>query len=199
MIRLNNMRTRPGSKHRVKRLGCGESSGHGKTSGKGHKGQKARSGGSIRLGFEGGQMPLIRRLPKRGFNNAAFHKNYAIVNLSDLASFKAGTVINEQLLREKKMLRGNGDGLKILGDGELKHALTIEADKISASARERIEKAGGSVTLREKKAAQGRRDAEQPATETESTAEPKAKKTKKPAAKKKSPAKSATKKKPKKS
>jgi large subunit ribosomal protein L15 len=199
MIRLNNMRTRPGSKHRVKRLGCGESSGHGKTSGKGHKGQKARSGGSIRLGFEGGQMPLIRRLPKRGFNNAAFHKNYAIVNLSDLASFKAGTVINEQLLREKKMLRGNGDGLKILGDGELKHALTIEADKISASAREKIEKAGGSVTLREKKAAQGRRDAEQPATETESTAEPKAKKTKKPAAKKKSPAKSATKKKPKKS
>ena len=137
MIRLHNMRPRPGSTHRVKRLGCGESSGHGKTSGKGHKGQKARSGGSIRLGFEGGQMPLIRRLPKRGFNNAAFHKNYAIVNLSDLASFKEGTVINEQLLREKKMLRGNGDGLKILGDGELKHALTIEADKISASAREK--------------------------------------------------------------
>jgi len=123
------MRPRPGSTHRVKRLGCGESSGHGKTSGKGHKGQKARSGGSIRLGFEGGQMPLIRRLPKRGFNNAAFHKNYAIVNLSELASFKEGTVINEQLLREKKMLRGNGDGLKILGDGELKHALTIEADR----------------------------------------------------------------------
>jgi large subunit ribosomal protein L15 len=198
MIRLHNMRTRPGSKHRVKRLGCGESSGHGKTSGKGHKGQKARSGGSIRLGFEGGQMPLIRRLPKRGFNNAAFHKNYAIVNLSDLASFKEGTVINEQLLREKKMLRGNGDGLKILGDGELKHALTIEADKISASAREKIEKAGGSVTLRQKKAAQGPRDAEQPAaadTEAAKTSEPKAKTAKKPAAKKKSPAKSAAKKK----
>ena len=199
MIRLHNMRTRPGSKHRVKRLGCGESSGHGKTSGKGHKGQKARSGGSIRLGFEGGQMPLIRRLPKRGFNNAAFHKNYAIVNLSDLASFKEGTVINEQLLREKKMLRGNGDGLKILGDGELKHALTIEADKISASAREKIEKAGGSVTLR-KKAVQGPRDAEQPASETEpSAAEPTAKRAKKPAAKKKAPAKSASKKKPRKS
>jgi large subunit ribosomal protein L15 len=184
MIRLHNMRTRPGSKHRVKRLGCGESSGHGKTSGKGHKGQKARSGGSIRLGFEGGQMPLIRRLPKRGFNNAAFHKNYAIVNLSDLASFEAGTVINEQLLREKKMLRGNGDGLKILGDGELKHAVTIEADKISAAAREKIEKAGGSVTLR-KKSVQGPRVAEKPATETESaaTAEPKAKRAKKPAAK----------------
>jgi large subunit ribosomal protein L15 len=191
------MRTRPGSKHRVKRLGCGESSGHGKTSGKGHKGQKARSGGSIRLGFEGGQMPLIRRLPKRGFNNAAFHKNYAIVNLTDLASFKEGTVINEQLLREKKMLRGNGDGLKVLGDGELKHAVTIEADKISASAREKIEKAGGSVTLREKKPAQGPRDAEQPAApETDSAAdEPKVKRAKKPAAKKKAPAKSAAKKK----
>jgi large subunit ribosomal protein L15 len=195
MIRLHNMRPRPGSTHRVKRLGCGESSGHGKTSGKGHKGQKARSGGSIRLGFEGGQMPLIRRLPKRGFNNAAFHKNYAIVNLSDLASFKEGTVINEQLLREKKMLRGNGDGLKVLGDGELKHAVTIEADKISASAREKIEKAGGSVTLRQARAAQGPRDAEQPAAaEAESAvAEPKAKRTKKPAAKKKAPAKCAAK------
>jgi large subunit ribosomal protein L15 len=198
MIRLNNMRTRPGSKHRVKRLGCGESSGHGKTSGKGHKGQKARSGGSIRLGFEGGQMPLIRRLPKRGFNNAAFHKNYAVVNLSDLASFKEGTVINEQLLREKKMVRGNGDGLKILGDGELKHALTIEADKISASAREKIEKAGGSVTLRQKPV-QGARDAEPQAAadetaETQTDAAPETKRTKKPAAKK-SPAKSAAKKK----
>src|SRR5881227_3857415 len=190
MIRLHNMRPRPGSTHRVKRLGCGESSGHGKTSGKGHKGQKARAGGSIRLGFEGGQMPLIRRLPKRGFNNAAFHKNYAIVNLSDLASFKEGTVINEQLLREKKMLRGNGDGLKILGDGELKHALTIEADKISASAREKIEKAGGTVTLRQKAAPQGPREAAKP--ETAEAAEPK---TKKPAAKKKSPAKSTAKKK----
>jgi large subunit ribosomal protein L15 len=198
MIRLHNMRPRPGSTHRVKRLGCGESSGHGKTSGKGHKGQKARSGGSIRLGFEGGQMPLIRRLPKRGFNNAEFHKNYAIVNLSDLASFKEGTVVTEQLLREKKMLRGNGDGLKILGDGELKHALTVEADKISASAREKIEKAGGSVTLREKKAAQGPRDAAQPTptADSESTAaESKVKRAKKPAAKKKSPAKSAAKKK----
>src|SRR5205085_7302705 len=84
-LRLHNLRPRPGARHRVKRLGCGESSGHGKTSGKGHKGQKARSGGSLRLGFEGGQMPLIRRLPKRGFNNAAFHKRYVIVNLSELA------------------------------------------------------------------------------------------------------------------
>ena len=201
MIRLHNMRPRPGSTHRVKRLGCGESSGHGKTSGKGHKGQKARSGGSIRLGFEGGQMPLIRRLPKRGFNNAAFHKNYAVVNLSDLGAFKEGTVVNEQVLREANLLRGNGAGLKILGDGELKHALTIEADKISASAREKIEKAGGSVTLRQK-AAQGPRvaddsapAADDAASEAPAKAKPKAKKT----AAKKSAAKAAPKKKPKKS
>src|SRR3954452_6134607 len=116
MMRLHNLRPRPGSRHRVKRLGCGESSGHGKTSGKVHKGQKARSGGSIRLGFEGGQMPLIRRLPKRGFNNAAFHKNWAIVNLDDLNAFEKGATINEQLLRERKLVRGNVAGLKILGN-----------------------------------------------------------------------------------
>jgi large subunit ribosomal protein L15 len=148
MMRLHNLRPRPGSRHRVKRLGCGESSGHGKTSGKGHKGQKARSGGSIRLGFEGGQMPLIRRLPKRGFNNAAFHKNYAIVNLDDLNEFKAGTVVSEQLLRESKLVRGHFVGIKILGDGELKHGLTVEADKVSAAAREKIEKAGGTIVPR---------------------------------------------------
>src|SRR6478672_1591746 len=147
MLRLHNLRPRPGSRHRTKRLGCGESSGHGKTSGKGHKGQKARSGGSIRLGFEGGQMPLIRRLPKRGFNNAAFHKHYAIVNLSYLNAFKAGTVVNEQLLRETKLIRGDFVGIKILGDGELKHDLKVEVDKISTAAREKIEKAGGTVTL----------------------------------------------------
>jgi large subunit ribosomal protein L15 len=148
MMRLHTLRPRPGSRHRVKRLGCGESSGHGKTSGKGHKGQKARSGGSIRLGFEGGQMPLIRRLPKRGFNNAAFHKTWAVVNLSDLSDFKAGTVVNEELLRESQLIRGHVAGVKILGGGELKHALTLEVDKISASAREKIDKAGGTVTLR---------------------------------------------------
>ena len=149
MMRLHNLRPRPGSRHRVKRLGCGESSGHGKTSGKGHKGQKARSGGSIRLGFEGGQMPLIRRLPKRGFNNAAFHKHYAVVNLSDLNAFEAGTVINEELLRESNLVRGHFAGIKILGDGELKHELQVQVDKISTTAREKIEKAGGTVTLRE--------------------------------------------------
>ena len=149
MTRLHTLRPRPGSRHRVKRLGCGESSGHGKTSGKGHKGQKARSGGSIRLGFEGGQMPLIRRLPKRGFNNAAFHKNYAAVNLDDLNEFKAGAVVNEQSLREAKLIRGNVHGIKILGDGELKHALKIEVDKVSAGARAKIDKAGGTIELRQ--------------------------------------------------
>ncbi len=151
-MRLHNLQSRPGSRHRVKRLGCGESSGHGKTSGKGHKGQKARSGGSIRLGFEGGQMPLIRRLPKRGFNNAAFHKHYAIINLDDLNAFKAGTAVNEQLLRESKLVRGDFVGIKILGDGELKHEVKVEADKVSAAAREKIEKAGGTITLRDKAA-----------------------------------------------
>jgi len=150
MMRLHNLRPRPGSRHRVKRLGCGESSGHGKTSGKGHKGQKARSGGSIRLGFEGGQMPLIRRLPKRGFNNAAFHKRYAIVNLADLNEFEAGSVVNEQLLRKSNLVRGHFVGIKILGDGELKIGLTVEADKVSAAAREKIEKAGGTISLRER-------------------------------------------------
>ena len=149
MMRLHNLRPRHGSRHRVKRLGCGESSGHGKTSGKGHKGQKARSGGSIRLGFEGGQMPLIRRLPKRGFNNAAFHKHYAIVNVSELNAFEAGTVVNEQLLRESNLVRGHFAGIKILGEGELKHDLQVQVDKISTTAREKIEKAGGTVTLRE--------------------------------------------------
>jgi large subunit ribosomal protein L15 len=151
MIRLHNLRPRPGSRHRVKRLGCGESSGHGKTSGKGNKGQKARSGGSIRLGFEGGQMPLIRRLPKRGFNNAAFHKRYAIVNVSDLNAFEAGTVVNEQLLQESNLVRGHFAGIKILGEGELKHGLQVHADKVSTTAREKIEKAGGTVTLRDRR------------------------------------------------
>jgi large subunit ribosomal protein L15 len=167
MMRLHNLRPRPGSRHRVKRLGCGESSGHGKTSGKGHKGQKARSGGSIRLGFEGGQMPLIRRLPKRGFNNAAFHKHYAVVNVSDLNAFEAGTVINEELLRESNLVHGHFAGIKILGDGELKHDLKVQVDKISTTAREKIEKAGGTVTLRE-----GRRTKKSEAEVAPSEAEP---------------------------
>src|ERR1700752_1270186 len=130
MIRLHSLRPRPGSRHRVKRLGCGESSGHGKTSGKGHKGQKARSGGSIRLGFEGGQMPLIRRIPKRGFNNAAFKTKYAVVNLADLERFDEGQNIDESLLREAGLVRGHFDGIKILGTGELSKKLSISAAKV---------------------------------------------------------------------
>ena len=195
MIGLHNMRTRPGSRHRVKRLGCGESSGHGKTSGKGHKGQKARSGGSIRLGFEGGQMPLIRRLPKRGFNGAAFHKNFAVVNLSDLNAFKEGTVVNEQLLRESNLVRGHGAGLKILGGGELKHPLTIETDRISVSAREKIEKAGGTVTMRAKPMMRASRVSDEPVAATDES-EPKKKIVKKkPTARKTKSTKAASKKK----
>ncbi|MBV9126946.1 MAG: 50S ribosomal protein L15 [Verrucomicrobia bacterium] len=151
-MRLHDLRPRPGAKHRVKRLGCGESSGHGKTSGKGHKGQKARSGGSIRLGFEGGQMPLIRRLPKRGFNNAEFKKKIATVNLDDLDQLDAGATVNEASLRAAGLARGNFDGLKVLGRGTLTKKLSIEADFVSAGAREKIESAGGSVTLRDRAA-----------------------------------------------
>jgi large subunit ribosomal protein L15 len=148
MMQLHELKPRPGAKHRVKRLGCGESSGHGKTSGKGHKGQKARSGGSIRLGFEGGQMPLIRRLPKRGFNNAQFKTSFAIVNLDDLEHFEEGTKVTEQLLREEGLINGSFDGLKILGRGTLTRKLTVEADKFSEAARQGIEKAGGSAVIR---------------------------------------------------
>jgi len=114
-------------------------------------------------------MPLIRRLPKRGFNNAAFHKHYAIVNLSDLNEFKAGTVVNEELLRESKLVRGDVAGIKILGDGDLKHALKIEADKVSESAKAKIEKAGGTITMREpaaQKPSSAGQDADQDAKES---------------------------------
>lgn len=144
-MNLETLKPRPNSKHRVKRLGCGESSGHGKTSGKGHKGQKARSGGSIRLGFEGGQMPLIRRVPKRGFNNAAFKTVFATVNVSELNVFEDGATVNEAALLEKKLIRGKYDGVKILGTGDLTKKLTIAVDKISAAALEKIQKAGGNI------------------------------------------------------
>ena len=98
-------------------------------------------------------MPLIRRLPKRGFNNSAFHKQYAIVNLSDLNQFKSGSIVNEESLRDAKLVRGHPYGIKILGDGELKHGLTIQVEKVSASAREKIEKAGGSISMPEPKPA----------------------------------------------
>jgi large subunit ribosomal protein L15 len=147
-MNLSNLKPRPGARHRPKRLGCGESSGHGKTSGKGHKGQKARSGGSIRLGFEGGQMPLIRRIPKRGFSNEAFRTRFAIINVGDLERFDAGTAVDAATLRNARLIRGNVDGLKILANGELTKSLNITASKVSAKAKEKIEKAGGSVTLK---------------------------------------------------
>ncbi len=149
-MRLHELKPRPGSTHRVKRLGCGESSGHGKTSGKGHKGQKARSGGSIRLGFEGGQMPLYRRLPKRGFNNATFKTKVAVVNLNELDVLADGGTINEAMLREKGLIRGKFDQLKVLGTGDVTKKITIEVDTISEAARAKIEAAGGTVTIREK-------------------------------------------------
>jgi large subunit ribosomal protein L15 len=142
---LHTLKPNHGAKHRVKRLGCGESSGHGKTSGKGHKGQKARSGGSIRLGFEGGQMPLHRKMPKRGFNNAEFKTRYAVVNVSDLERFDAGTTIDETMLRAAGLVRGTIDGVKILGDGELSKKLSVNVTKVTGAAREKIEKAGGSI------------------------------------------------------
>jgi len=147
-MRLHDLKPNPGAKHRRKRLGIGESSGKGKTSGKGHKGQKARSGGSIRPGFEGGQMPLFRRLPKRGFSNAAFKTVYGVVNLDALEKhFSPGDIVSDEALRKLGLINGRCDGIKILGRGEVTKALVIQVDEISAVAREKIEKAGGSVTL----------------------------------------------------
>ncbi len=145
-MRLHNLSPRPGSKKRRKRLGSGESSGKGKTSGKGHKGQKARSGGSIRLGFEGGQMPLIRRLPKRGFSNAAFKTQVAIVNLDDLKDFADGATVDEAALREQGLVRGKVDAVKILARGEITRGLTFAGVKCSDAAKRKIEAAGGKVS-----------------------------------------------------
>lgn len=145
-MRLHTLKPRPGARHRVKRLGCGESSGHGKTSGKGHKGQKARSGGSIRLGFEGGQMPLIRRMPKRGFNNNAFKVRYAPVNLGELEKLSAD-MIDEKVLREAGVVNGAWDGVKILGGGTLTRKVNVAVCAISTSAKAKIEQLGGTVKL----------------------------------------------------
>lgn len=147
-LRLHNLKPVKGAKHRRKRVGCGESSGHGKTSGRGNKGQKARSGGAIRPGFEGGQMPLHRRLPKKGFSNDQFRDKIVTINIRDLARFKDGDTVNADTLREVGLVRGQFDAVKLLGTGDLSLKLNVEVDKISASAKEKIEKAGGTVTLR---------------------------------------------------
>ena len=145
-MRIDTLQPAEGSRKSVKRLGRGIGSGLGKTSGKGHKGQWARSGGGVRPGFEGGQMPLIRRIPKRGFNNH-FKKVYAIVNLDVLNTLEANTVVDYDFLYANGLIKvvKNAQGLKVLGNGELKVALTVKADKFSASAKEAIEKAGGTV------------------------------------------------------
>ncbi len=146
-MRLHNLKPRPGAKHRTKRLGQGESSGHGKTSGRGGKGQTARSGSSIRIGFEGGQMPLIRRIPKRGFNNARFTIKYNGVNVSDLEKFDNGAKVDETALRSLGLANGRSHGIKILGNGELTKKLSVSASAFSASAKAKIEAKGGTCEI----------------------------------------------------
>lgn len=146
-MRLHDLKPRPGARHRRKRLGQGESSGHGKTSGRGGKGQTARSGSSIRIGFEGGQMPLIRRIPKRGFNNARHTTRYLPVNLELLNRFEDGARVDEAALRDAGLANGRVERIKILGDGELTRKLTVSAHAFSAAARSKIEAKGGSCEL----------------------------------------------------
>jgi large subunit ribosomal protein L15 len=142
-MRLHNLQPRPGAKHRPRRIGHGEASGRGKTSGRGGKGQTARAGGTIRIGFEGGQMPLIRRIPKRGFNNTRFATRYLAVNVGDLNRFDDGTRVDIESIRRTGLASGRADGVKVLGQGELTRKLTVVAHAFSASARAKIEAAGG--------------------------------------------------------
>ena len=145
-MKLHELKPNPGAKHRRKRLGCGESSGLGKTSGRGHKGQKSRSGGGVRPGFEGGQMPLHRRLPKKGFSNVAFRPTVAVVSVSQLNErFEDGETVSEETLRAKGLVSGRCDLVKVLGNGEIERKLTVTVDAASATAKAKIEKAGGSV------------------------------------------------------
>lgn len=141
-MKLHEMKPVEGARKERNRVGRGMASGNGKTSGRGHKGQKARSGGGVRLGFEGGQLPLFRRLPKRGFTNIN-RKEYAIVNVSDLERFDEGTEITPALLLETGMVSAEKSGIKILGNGELTKKLNVKAHKFSASAIEAIESKGG--------------------------------------------------------
>ena len=143
---LNTLQPTPGSRRPRKRLGRGPGSGTGKTSGKGHKGQNARSGGGVRPGFEGGQLPLFQRLPKRGFKNVN-RKDYAIINLDDLNAFSAGDVVSPETLLGRNVIKKVLSGVKILGNGQLEKALTVKAHKFSKSAEEAIIKAGGTVEV----------------------------------------------------
>ncbi|MGL4607943.1 MAG: 50S ribosomal protein L15 [Eubacteriaceae bacterium] len=146
-MKLHTLSPAPGSKKAPKRKGRGPGSGLGKTAGRGQDGQKSRSGGGVRPGFEGGQMPLARRLPKRGFSNARFKKTYAIVNVGELNLFEENTVITPELLMEYGFIRKLEDGLKILGDGEIEKAFTVKAHKISKTAEEKILAGGGKVEV----------------------------------------------------
>jgi len=141
-MKLHELKPAPGSRKKKKRLGRGISAGQGKTAGKGHKGQNARSGGGVRPGFEGGQNPIYRRLPKRGFTNPN-RVEYAIINLDTLNRFEEGTVVTPELLKEQGIVKNLKDGLKVLGNGELTKKLTVKAHKFSQSATEKINAAGG--------------------------------------------------------
>ena len=145
-MNLDKIPTIKGATHATKRLGRGEGSGHGKTSGKGHKGQKARSGGGIRIGFEGGQMPLYRKLPRRGFNNFNFRTSFQTVNVGELEKV-AGETINRETLVKAGLIRDNDEGVKLLGNGDVSKAMTVTVDKASASAKSKIEAAGGQVII----------------------------------------------------
>ena len=141
-MKLNCMYAPVGAKQTRKRVGRGPGSGLGKTSGKGHKGQNARSGGGVRPGFEGGQLPLFRRLPKRGFKNALFKTRYAVINLSDLDKFEEGAVVTPELLKEMGLIKKQLDGVKVLGNGTLTKKITVKANKFSDAALREIEKIG---------------------------------------------------------
>jgi large subunit ribosomal protein L15 len=143
-MELNNLKPAVGSTKDRKRIGRGTGSGHGKTATKGHKGQKARSGGNVEPGFEGGQMPMQRRLPKRGFNPLS-RKEYALVNLAQLEAFEAGSCVDVEALLKSSLIGKVRDGVKVLADGELTKALTVKAHKFSAAAREKIVAAGGTA------------------------------------------------------
>ncbi|MCG7335375.1 50S ribosomal protein L15 [Sporosarcina sp. ACRSM] len=145
-MKLHTMKPAEGARKQRKRVGRGTGSGHGKTSGRGHDGQNSRSGGGVRLGFEGGQIPLFQRLPKRGFTNIN-RKEYAIVNLDTLNRFEEGTEVTPELLIETGVVSNAKSGIKILGNGTLEKKITVKAHKFSASAKEAIEKAGGQTEV----------------------------------------------------
>lgn len=146
-MKLNNITPTEGAFKERKRVGRGTGSGLGKTSGKGHKGQNARSGGGVRVGFEGGQLPLFRRLPKRGFSNAKFKIRYATINLSDLEIFAEGTEVTPTLLKEMGVIKNSLDGIKVLGNGKLTKKLNVKANKFSETAKKEIEALGGTTEV----------------------------------------------------